>query len=112
MNVGPRPGPTCRSHPPEKALPAVFTVPSAANPAAPPGSPSGILVMGVASLDLLCDGVHVAEAPLERVRGEHGGGTGHVVGGVDDGGRLVNGPGRGDAERYAMGLGEAISALE
>ena len=63
---------------------------------------AGVLVMGVARLDLLRDGVHVAKAPLELVGAEHGGGAGHVIGGVDHGGRLMDGPGRGDAQRDAV----------
>jgi hypothetical protein len=41
--------------------------------------------MRVAALDLLRDGVHVAEAALEPVGVEHGGGAGHAIGGVDHG---------------------------
>ena len=42
-----------------------------------------VLVMAVAALQLLRDGVHVAEAALERVGAEHGGGARHVIGGID-----------------------------
>ena len=58
--------------------------------------------MGVAALDLLGDGVHVAKTALELVGVEHGRGAGHVIGGVDDGSRLMDGPGGGDTKRYAM----------
>src|SRR5689334_9188791 len=60
---------------------------------------AGVLVMGVAGLDLLRDRVHVAEAALELVGGKHGRGAGHAIGGVDHCSRLVDGPGRGDAQR-------------
>ena len=62
--------------------------------------------MGVAGLDLLRDGVHVAEAALEFVGAEHGGGARHVIGGIDHLGRLMDGPGRGDAHRRAVFLAE------
>src|ERR1019366_10633109 len=45
-----------------------------------------ILVVDVAGLNLLRDGVHVAKAALEFVGAEHGGGAGHVIGSVDHGG--------------------------
>ena len=61
---------------------------------------------------LLVDGVHVAEAALEFVGAEHGGGARHVIGGIDHRCRLMDGPGRGQAERDAMGLGEAVAALQ
>src|ERR1700761_3236095 len=60
---------------------------------------AGILIMRIARLDLLRDRVHVAKAPLERIAGEHGGRAGHVIGGIDHGCRLMDGPGRGDANR-------------
>src|SRR6266550_6510502 len=40
--------------------------------------PAGILIVRVAGLDLLGNGVHVAKPPFERVCREHGGGAGHV----------------------------------
>ena len=68
--------------------------------------------MGVARLDLLGDGVHVTKTPFELVGGENGGGAGHMIGGVDYGGRLMNGPGRGDAKRDAVLLGEWVAARQ
>ncbi len=62
--------------------------------------------MGVAGLDLLRDGVHVAEAAFELVGAEHGGGACHVIGGIDHRGRLMDGPGRGETNRCAMLVGE------
>src|SRR5262245_42337791 len=73
---------------------------------------AGILIMGVARLELLGDGVHVAKPPLERIRGEDGGGAGHVIGGVDHDSRLMNGPGRGDAQRDAMRFGHRLAAFQ
>jgi len=46
--------------------------------------------MAVARLDLLRDGVHVAEAAFELVGAENGGRAGHVIGGIDHRGGLVN----------------------
>src|SRR5258708_631209 len=63
-----------------------------------------VFVMGVAGLDLLRDGVHVAKTPLELVGPEHGGSAGHVIGGIDHGGRLMDGPGRGEAKRRSVVL--------
>src|ERR1700730_6305384 len=49
-----------------------------------------ILIMGVAGLDLLRDGVHIAKPPLELVGAEDGGGAGHVeAGGNTDAGGLM-----------------------
>jgi hypothetical protein len=42
-----------------------------------------VLVMGIAGLNLLRDGMHVTEAALELVRLEYGSGAGHVIGGID-----------------------------
>src|SRR5260370_4088663 len=58
-----------------------------------------VLIMGVAGLDMLRDGVHVAKTTLELVGPEHGGSAGHVIGGIDHRGRLMDGPGRGEAKR-------------
>src|SRR5258706_11794556 len=65
-----------------------------------------VLIMGVAGLDLLRDGVHVAKAALEWVGPEHSGGAGHVIGGIDHRGRLMDRPGRGEAKRRTVVLGE------
>src|SRR5215475_887155 len=73
---------------------------------------AGILIMGVARLELLGDGVHVAKPPLERICGEDGGGAGHVIGGVDHCSRLMNGPGCGDAQRDAMRFGDRRAAFQ
>src|SRR5258708_23049203 len=57
-----------------------------------------VFVMGIAGLDLLRDGVHVAKTTLELVGPEHGGSAGHGIGGIDPRGRLMGGPGRGEAK--------------
>src|SRR5262249_27912330 len=65
-----------------------------------------LLVMAVASLELLVDRVHVAQTALKPVGAEHGGGAGHVIGDIDDLGRLMDGRGRRQPERNAMRFGE------
>src|SRR6185437_6220130 len=59
-------------------------------------------VMDVACLDLLRDGVDVAEAALKGLGVEDRSRAGHVIGGVDYLRRLVDRPGRGEAQRKAM----------
>src|SRR5450631_4203449 len=65
-----------------------------------------VFVMRVAGLDLLRNGVHVAEAALEFVGAEHRRGAGHVIGGIDHRGGLMDGPGCSQAECRAMVGGE------
>src|SRR5215475_10704810 len=73
---------------------------------------AGVFIMGVAGLNLLRDRVHVAEAPFERILGEHRGRARHVIGGVDDSSALVDSPGRGDADRNAAGLVNSLAVLK
>src|SRR5690242_16058826 len=73
---------------------------------------AGVLIMRVARLDLLRDRMHVAKAPLEGIFCKHRGRARHVIGGIDHGGRLMNGPGRGDADRDTMGFGDLLAAFE
>src|SRR4051812_32691083 len=61
-----------------------------------------VLVMGVAGLQLLRDGVHVAKTPFERIFAEYRGGARHAVGGVDHRNATVNRPGRGETDRDAV----------
>src|SRR5258708_15908695 len=65
-----------------------------------------VFIMGVAGLDLLRDGVHVAKAAFELVGAEYGGGARHVIGGIDHPDRLMNRPGRCEPERYAVLFGD------
>src|SRR6266849_10886440 len=71
-----------------------------------------VFVMRVAGLDLLRDGVHIAEAALESVGAEHRRGAGHVIGGIDHRGCLMDGPGRRQEKRCAMLLREVSVARQ
>src|SRR6516165_6937746 len=60
------------------------------------------LVMRLSPLGLLRGGMHVAEAALERAVVEDRRRTGAVIEGVDDLASLVDGPGRGEADRRVL----------
>src|SRR5260370_36378505 len=68
------------------------------------GHLSGVLIMGVAGLDLLRDGVHVAKTTPELVCPEHGGRAGHVINGIEHRRRLMDGPRRWEGERRLVVL--------
>src|SRR4051812_40306525 len=71
---------------------------------------AGVFIVSIARLDLLRDGVHIAKAPFEFVGREDRGGTRHMIGGIDHGSRLMDGPGRGDAQRDAVLFGDRLAA--